>query len=174
VGVVLPQGGSKYVNQDGGYIWVYSEVGGGTTFKIYLPRVQDVVEARKENESYDRGWEGTETVLVAEDSAGLREMVSEYVGSLGYMVLTAASGKDALRRAQETAAPIDLLLSDVIMPEMSGPELAEQIKKVRPGIKIIFTSVYTDDAIALQGGLDPAVAFLQKPYSPKALARKIR
>jgi len=101
-------------------------------------------------------------------------MAREYLECVGYTVLEASSGKEALQRAKEFAGPIHLLLTDVVMPEMSGPELASQMVSLRPGIKVIFTSGYTDDAIARQGVLDPAVAFIQKPYRPKALARTIR
>jgi two-component system cell cycle sensor histidine kinase/response regulator CckA len=94
--------------------------------------------------------------------------------SVGYTVIESVSGKDALQKAKNFDGAIHLLLTDVVMPEMSGPELAAEIVLLRPGIKIIFTSGYTDDAIARQGLLDPNIAFIQKPYRPKALARKIR
>jgi two-component system, cell cycle sensor histidine kinase and response regulator CckA len=118
--------------------------------------------------------EGCETILLAEDSESLREMATEYLESVGYTVIQAASGKQALQLAQQSRAPIHLLLTDVVMPEMSGPELAAQITSICPAIKLIYTSGYTDDAIARQGILDPTVTFIQKPYRPKALARKIR
>jgi two-component system, cell cycle sensor histidine kinase and response regulator CckA len=101
-------------------------------------------------------------------------MAREYLESVGYTVLEAATGKDALDRARSFVGTIHLLLTDVVMPGMSGPELAHQIGCLRPGIKIIFTSGYTDDAIARHGVLDPGIAFIQKPYRPRALARKIR
>ena len=118
--------------------------------------------------------ESCETILLAEDSVSLREMAREYLESVGYVVLEAASGREALQKAKEFDGPIHLLLTDVVMPEMSGPELARHMTELRPEIKIIFTSGYTNDAIARQGVLDPAVAFIQKPYRPKALARKIQ
>jgi CheY-like chemotaxis protein len=101
-------------------------------------------------------------------------MAAEYLESVGYTVIQAASGKEALRKAEDLSEPIHLLLTDVVMPELSGPELAAQVKSLRPDIKVIFTSGYTDDTIARQGILDPSVAFIQKPYRPRALARKIR
>jgi CheY-like chemotaxis protein len=101
-------------------------------------------------------------------------MAAEYLESVGYTVIQAASGKEALRKAEDLSEPIHLLLPDVVMPELSGPELAAQVKSLRPDIKVIFTSGYTDDTIARQGILDPSVAFIQKPYRPRALARKIR
>ena len=162
------------VKQSGGYIWVYSELDRGTVFKVYLPRIEECVEPSKQRESDRAISQGSETVLLAEDSDSLREMAREYLECLGYTVLEATSGKEALQRAKEFTGPIHLLLTDVVMPEMSGPELASQMGSLRPGIKVIFTSGYTDDAIARQGVLNPAVAFIQKPYRPKALARKIR
>jgi CheY-like chemotaxis protein len=161
------------VKQGGGSIWVYSEVAKGTVFKVYLPRVEQPAKPAKKDDPGDN-CTGTETILLAEDSDPLRAMAREYLESTGYTVVEAVSGKDALRRAAEFAGNIHLLLTDVVMPEMSGPELAEKLVHERPGIKVIFTSGYTDDAIARQGILDSKVAFLQKPYRPKDLARKIR
>jgi PAS domain S-box-containing protein len=162
------------VKQSGGYIWVYSELGKGTVFKVYLPRVEKFDQSVEQKESDVLFLQGSETILLAEDSASLREMTREYLESVGYTVLEAVSGKEALQRAKDFDGPIHLLLTDVVMPEMSGPELAAQVGSLRPGTRVIFTSGYTDDAIARQGVLDPAAAFIQKPYRPRALARKIR
>jgi PAS domain S-box-containing protein len=162
------------VKQSGGYIWVYSEVGQGTVFKVYLPRIDQVAQNAEREESEAPALKGCETILLAEDSESLRELAGEYLESIGYTVIRAVSGKEALQRAKEFDGPIHLLLSDVVMPEMSGPELAAQVASLRPGIKVIFTSGYTDDAIAREGVLNRTVAFIQKPYRPKALARKIR
>src|SRR2546427_361111 len=162
------------VKQSGGYIWVYSELGQGTIFKVYLPRVEQYAQETEPTEPVQLITQNCETILLAEDSASLREMAREYLKSVGYTVLEAASGAEALQKARDFDGTIHLLLTDVIMPAMSGPELAGQMTSLRPGIKIIFTSGYTDDAIARQGVLDPAVPFIQKPYRPKALARKIR
>jgi PAS domain S-box-containing protein len=161
------------VKQGGGYIWVYSEIAKGTVFKVYLPRTEQTAQPAK-REDREEVCNGNETILLAEDSASLREMTGEYLGSVGYTVLESASGKDALQRAKDFAGTIRLLLTDVVMPEMSGPELAKQLTLQRPGIKIIFTSGYTDDAITRQGILDSTIAFIQKPYRPKELAKKIR
>jgi PAS domain S-box-containing protein len=161
------------IKQSGGHIWVYSELGQGTAFKVYLPRVENAAQPLK-NDELEGTFAGTETILLAEDSAPLREIAREYLESVGYTVLEAATGRDALDRARSFAGMIQLLLTDVVMPGMSGPELAHQIERLRPGIKIIFTSGYTDDAIARHGVLDPGIAFIQKPYRPRALARKIR
>ena len=162
------------VKQSGGYIWVYSELNQGTTFKVYLPHVEQSAQPLKQDEPEATALRGCETILLAEDSASLREMVREYLESVGFTVLDAASGAEALQKAEEFDGTIHLLLTDVVMPGMSGAELARQMVSLRPGIKVILTSGYTDDAIARQGVLDPAVAFIQKPYRPKALARKIR
>ena len=142
-------------------------------FKLYFPRVNQtapVVGPAKVEPTL----QGAETILVAEDSESLREISTQYLQSLGYTVLDAMSGKNALRRAKEFDGPIHLLITDVVMPEMSGPELADQIALARPQIKVLFTSGYTDDIIARQGVLNPACAFIPKPYRPKALAQKVR
>jgi len=162
------------VKQSGGYIWVYSEIGRGTTFKVYLSRVEQSEHSSDPKESDASSLQGSETILLAEDSESLREIARDYLESIGYTVIEATSGKDALQRACDFEGPIHLLLTDVVMPEMGGPELAEQLLVLRPGVKVIFASGYTDDSIARQGVLDPGVVFIQKPYRPKALARKIR
>lgn len=162
------------VKQSGGYIWVYSELNMGSLFKVYLPRVDESVQPIKPRNPEAPAIEAHETILLAEDSEALREMAREYLESVGYVVLEAASGPQALEKAKEFHGKIHLLLTDVVMPEMSGPELVRQMTALRPELKVIFTSGYTSDAIARQGVLDPAVAFIQKPYRPKALARKIQ
>jgi two-component system, cell cycle sensor histidine kinase and response regulator CckA len=162
------------VKQSGGYIWVYSELNKGTAFKVYLPLIEQSAQHVEQKEPETSALRGCETILLAEDSDSLREMAKEYLESLGYSVIGACSGKEALQQAKEFDGTIHLLLTDIVMPEMSGPELAAEIGSLRPGIKVIFTSGYTDDAIARQGILDPAVAFIQKPYRPKALGRRIR
>ena len=162
------------VKQSAGYIWVYSELHKGTIFKVYIQRVEQSAEPTKLDTLDTTALRGHETILLAEDSRDLRDMAREYLESVGYTVLEAASGKEALQRAKDFDGRIHLLLTDVIMPEMSGPELAGQLRALFPGIKVILTSGYTDVALAPQGVLDPAVAFIQKPYRPKALALKIR
>jgi two-component system cell cycle sensor histidine kinase/response regulator CckA len=162
------------VKQSGGYIWVYSELGKGTVFKVYLPLVNQSAQPTQQKDPDGTNLRGSETILLAEDSDSLREMTKEYLESVGYSVIESSSGQSALQQARDFDGIIHLLLTDIVMPEMSGPELAAQIASFRSGIKIIFTSGYTDDAIARQGILDPRVAFIQKPYRPKALARKIR
>lgn len=162
------------VKQSGGYIWVYSEVGHGTTFKVYFPRVEQSGQSSDPKESDVSSVQGSETILLSEDSESLREIARDYLESIGYTVIEATSGKDALQRACDFEGPIHLLLTDVVMPEMSGPELAEQLLAFRPGVKVIFTSGYTNDAIARHGVLEPGIVFIQKPYRPKALAQRIR
>jgi len=162
------------VKQSAGYIWVYSELSKGTIFKVYLPRVDESTQPVEQKEPDPLISRGCETILLVEDSDSLRELAQEYLESVGYSVLEAASGKEALQQARDFHGTIHLLLTDVVMPEMSGPELASQMVSLRPGIKVIFTSGYTDDTVARQGVLDPGVTFIQKPYRPKALARKIR
>src|SRR6266849_1118986 len=162
------------VKQSAGYIWVYSELSKGTSFKVYLPRVDESAHPVEQKEPDQLISRGCETILLVEDSDSLRELAQEYLESDGYAVLAAISGKEALQQARDFHGTIHLLLTDVVKPEMSGPELASEMASLRPGIKVLFTSGYTDDTVARQGVLDPAVTFIQKPYRPKALARKIR
>jgi PAS domain S-box-containing protein len=162
------------VKQSGGYVWVYSEVGSGTTFKIYLPRVDDEAPAKKTHEVMTSLPHGTETVLVVEDEEIVRRMARQVLELNGYHVLEAGHGNEALEICAHYAEPIHLLLTDVVMPQMGGKELADKINALRPEIKVLFMSGYTDDAIVHHGVLDPHVAFLQKPFVPSALARKVR
>src|SRR5258708_5086967 len=162
------------VKQSGGYIWVYSELDKGTLFKVYLPRVEEAVQPVRQKDLEAPVPPACETILLAEDSGSLREMAREYLESVGYAVLEAASGAEALQKAKEYDGTIHLLLTDVVMPGVSGPELAPPGAGLRADIRVIFTSGYTNDAIARQGVFDASVAFIQKPYRPKALARKIQ
>jgi PAS domain S-box-containing protein len=161
--------------QSGGNIWVYSEPGHGTTFKIYLPRVEeelDNLHVRDETESLPRG---SETVFLVEDEPSVRSLAYRVLCQQGYTVLEAANGEEALRVAQEHAGEkIHLLLTDVVMPQMGGRELAETLKLLRPDIKVLYTSGYTDNAIVHHGVLNPGTHFLQKPFSPKTLSHKVR
>lgn len=162
------------VKQSGGYIWVYSELGKGSVFKVYLPRVGGTAMPHQQIAADSAAQRGSETILLAEDSEGLREIAREYLENMGYKVIEANSGEQALERAQEFRGEIHLLLTDVVMSGMNGRELADQIVHKYPGMKVLFTSGYTDDAIARQGISDLTVAFIQKPYRPKALARMVR
>lgn len=162
------------VKQSGGYIWVYSEIAKGTVFKVYLPRVKQTTCAAERLDPDGPPQRGSETILLAEDSASLREIAQEYLQSLGYTVIEAGSGKEAFQRSEAFGGEIHMLLTDVVMPEMGGRQLAEAIAAKRPIIKVLYTSGYTDDAIVRQGVLEPGIAFIQKPYRPRALARKVR
>ncbi|HEX8845149.1 MAG TPA: PAS domain S-box protein [Pyrinomonadaceae bacterium] len=162
------------VKQSGGHIWVYSEVGRGTTFKIYLPRVgEDAQEYRQTPEPAERFW-GAETILLAEDDEMVRTMTHVILTERGYRVLAAANGTAALSVCEQAEGPIHLLLTDVVMPGMSGRELADRLARLRPEMKVLFMSGYTDDAIVHHGVLDEGVNFIQKPFTPDALARKVR
>lgn len=161
------------VKQSGGYIFIYSELGHGTTAKIYLPRVQDKNFAPVAKDGQLP--RGTETILLAEDEPMVRNLTARVLREQGYHLLEAATGLDALTLAAEFGQNrIDLLLTDVVMPKMGGKELADRLKAARPGIKVLFASGYTDEAIVRQGILDRAIPFIQKPFSPKALMRKVR
>src|SRR4029077_10309765 len=165
------------VKQSGGYIWVYSERGRGTTVKVYLPRVPGVAEApplAAAAPAPREGRGGHETVLLVEDAAPVRALARRSLEAHGYRVLDASDGPRALELSARHGAPIDLLVTDVVMPGMSGRELAERLAPVRPGMKVLYTSGYTDDAMVRQGVLTAGVAFLQKPFVPDSLARKVR
>jgi signal transduction histidine kinase len=162
------------VKQSGGNIWVYSEPGQGTTFKIYLPRVDEAIERPVREREAPTVPRGSETVLVAEDEAELRELVRVILQAHGYTVLAAADGPTAIEICRRHRERIDLMLSDVVMPQMSGRELAVRLAAVRPHMKVIFMSGYTSDAIVHHGVLDPGTAFIQKPFTPDGLARKVR
>ena len=162
------------VKQAGGSIEVYSEVGIGTTFKIYLPRVEEeAVKPPKSDLSRDIPG-GTETILLVEDEDSVRDLCVRILERLGYKVLRGSNGTEAIAVAHGYGDRIDLLLTDVVMPGMSGAELATQLVLYHPEMKILFTSGYTDDAITRHGILDEGVSFIGKPYTPLALARKVR
>jgi signal transduction histidine kinase/CheY-like chemotaxis protein len=162
------------VHQAGGSIEVYSEVGIGTTFKIYLPRVEE--EAAKPVND-DRPTDlpgGTETVLIVEDEGTLRNLCVQILEQLGYRVLQARNGTEAIAVAQGYGERIDLLLTDVVMPGMNGADLATQLVLHHREMKVLFTSGYTEDVISHHGVLAEGVSFIGKPYTPSALARKVR
>ena len=161
------------VKQSGGFIWVYSEPGQGTTFKIYLPRV-DAAPAASPRVAATTSLLGTETILLTEDAPALRAAAHQILERYGYTVLDAPSSSAALDLARSRTEPIHLLLTDVVMPGMSGRELAEQFTARRPDVKVLYMSGYTDDAVVRHGVLRPGVAYLQKPFTPDGLARKIR
>jgi two-component system, cell cycle sensor histidine kinase and response regulator CckA len=163
------------IKQSGGHISVYSEPGYGTIFKIYLPVSESSVEVSNELEELSRVSGGMETILIVEDEPRLRELAVRTLRDHGYLVLEAANGKAALLLAKEYPdLKLELLLTDMIMPEMSGRRLAEELKKEQPEMEILYMSGYTDDAIVQQGVLEQGLPFLQKPFTREALARKVR
>jgi len=162
------------VKQSGGFIWVYSEVDHGSTFKIYLPQVKADLERGVPEKTSRGSHPGTETILFVEDEESVRELVRDYLGKSGYRVLEAPDGVRALEIAAAHRGPIHILVTDVVMPRLSGRELATRITAARPEIKVLYISGYTDDSIFRHGVLEGGVAFLQKPFNLKDLAQKIR
>jgi two-component system cell cycle sensor histidine kinase/response regulator CckA len=163
------------IQQCNGHIEVQSELGKGTTFKIYFPRVNQTLDVAAKTANTSLPPRGTETLLLVEDDPSVRHLACSILEGQGYTVLRANNGQDALHVAREhKGLPIRLVVTDVIMPLMNGKVMAEWLKATYPDLKILFTSGYTDDAIAQHGVLDAGVAFLSKPYSPATLARKVR
>jgi PAS domain S-box-containing protein len=161
------------VQQSGGCIHVYSEPEHGTTFKIYLPAVSEQVTTKK-NSPANLQVKGTETILLVEDEEAVRSMALVSLQMHGYTVLTATDGEDALRLVKEHSESLDLVLTDVVMPKVSGPELAGTLRAEFPHVKVLFMSGYTDDAVVRHGLLEADAPFIQKPYTPLALAQKVR
>ena len=160
------------VEQSGGHIWVYSELGRGTTFKIYLPTVKGTSEAA-EIRAVPAG--GSETVLLVEDDASLRKLARMILAAQGgYNVLESAGGNEAQMLAGQYKNRIDLLLTDVVMPGMGGRELSEKLATLRPEMKIMFMSGYTDDTVVRHGVLEVGTAYVQKPFTSESLLRKVR
>jgi len=162
------------VKQSGGNIWVYSEPGQGTTFKIYLPRIEDPADAGQGGVALAEPAHGMETILLVEDEDAVRDLASDILAGCGYTVLEARHGAEALRISAAHAGKIDLMLTDVVMPEMNGRELAERLAAQRPETKVLYMSGYTDHAVVHHGVLAPQTEFLQKPFTEAVLARKLR
>jgi len=163
------------VKQHGGYIGVRSEQGRGTTFEIYLPCATEIEDTRAEQgPERDGESRGSETILLVEDEDDVRELTREILEMAGYTVLEAARGGDALRLCHDSARPIDLLLTDVVMPQMSGPDLARQVLELRPGTKVVYMSGYTDDALGHHGVLEADIVLLPKPFTPESLMQHLR
>jgi two-component system, cell cycle sensor histidine kinase and response regulator CckA len=162
------------VKQNNGFVMVFSELGKGTTFKIYLPQhTRLATETEKKGKKYTPGGQG-EMVLVVEDEGAILKLTNRMLTDLGYTVLTAGNPTEAIRLAHENAGGIRLLLSDVIMPDMNGRDLAAEILSFLPELKCLFMSGYSVNAISTKGVLDEGVNFIQKPFSMRNLAEKIR
>jgi CheY-like chemotaxis protein len=162
------------VKQSGGSIWVYSELGHGTTFKVYLPELAAALQKTEAVAVESPMPSGSETILLVEDEDVVRGLARKILEHAGYCVLEASRGEEAVRLCLERAGPIDLLLTDVVMPETSGKEVADRLTELFPGLRVLFMSGYTDEAIVHHGVLDSNVEFIQKPFTPIALARKVR
>jgi CheY-like chemotaxis protein len=163
------------VKQCNGYILIYSEPGQGTTFKVYLPRVEEEVTSLSRRDENGYMPRGTEMVLLVEDEPLVLAFTSRVLREQGYHILEASNGLEALKTAKEySGGQIHLLLTDVVMPKMGGKELADQIINLVQGIKILFTSGYTDNVAIQHGLLNPDIAFLEKPFTPFGLTRKVR
>jgi len=163
------------IKQSGGYIHVYTEEGHGTAFKVYLPTVAGTADEAKPAAEAGIVQTGSETVLLVEDEDRVREFAVRLLREAGYAVLEARNGTDALRVLQEQASrKIDIMVTDVIMPQMGGKELADQLRQLRPSTRILFVSGYTGDALDNSGVLQSGAAFLEKPFSAVRLTQKIR
>jgi PAS domain S-box-containing protein len=162
------------VKQSEGNIWVYSEPGKGTTFKIYLPRVDEPLEEVPEKVIEGELPRGDETILVAEDNEEVRKVIVRILKRQGYNVLEAAHGDEALLVCKEHEGPIHLMVPDVVMPGMSGRELAERLSSIHPNIKVLYMSGYTDNVITHHGILEKGINYIQKPFTVDGLARKVR
>jgi two-component system cell cycle sensor histidine kinase/response regulator CckA len=162
------------VKQTGGDIWVYSEPGQGTTFKLYFPSVSEPLSEITAPDASLARRSGGETILVVEDETAVRELTVRILKQLGYTILMASSGAEALEISQNHAGHIDVLLTDVVMPNMSGRQLADKLLESRPKTKVLFLSGYTENTVVHQGVLDAGVAFLPKPFTRDNLSRKLR
>jgi two-component system cell cycle sensor histidine kinase/response regulator CckA len=162
------------VKQSGGFIWVYSEPGLGTTFKIYLPRVHAELADKPEPAGSSKSPDGCETLLLVEDETAVRESEREFLARHGYTVLQARDGEDAIRISRSYDDPIHLMITDVVMPVMGGAEVAEQMSWERPEMKVLFVSGYAENTVLAHGKIDVKNRFLPKPFSLRALGRKVR
>ena len=162
------------VQQSGGSIWVYSELNQGTSFKVYLPELRNDVSAETVESTTNEIESGSETILLVEDEEIVRGLTTNILEGAGYSVIAAGGGAEAAKLCAGRNEPIDLLLTDVVMPRTSGKEVADQLTKMQPGLKVLFMSGYTDEAIVHHGVLDANVEFIQKPFTPVGLSKKIR
>jgi CheY-like chemotaxis protein len=164
----------RIVKESGGGIWVRSEPGNGATFTVCLPRAACEAHHADTSGAPDRAEAGSETLLVVEDEDSVRRLLAHILSRHGYNVLEAANGEEALELFEKRSAEISLVLTDMVMPQMSGRELGEHLQQLRPAIKILYISGYTDDILARTGSLGPGMPFLQKPLHPEVLAAKVR
>ncbi len=162
------------VKQNNGFVWVYSEPGLGTTFKIYLPQVRSERSEVRTTKPVELSPRGCETVLLVEDEASVRHASGQFLSQSGYTVIEANDGADALRASRQHCGPIHLMITDVVMPRMAGPKLAELLADERPDMKVLFVSGYAENTVLQHGKVDLTTGFLQKPFSLKMLARKVR
>jgi two-component system, cell cycle sensor histidine kinase and response regulator CckA len=162
------------VKQSGGCVTVSSESGQGATFGVYLPRATEIPDRRAPTPAAVGSSVGTETILLVEDEAVVRDLVCEILRDSGYVVLAEPSGADALKSTANHSKPIDLLITDVVMPEMSGPELANTLRRARGEMRVLYMSGYTDDAVLVRQGLPENCAFIRKPYTPVQFLQKVR
>jgi nitrogen-specific signal transduction histidine kinase/ActR/RegA family two-component response regulator len=162
------------VKQSGGNIWVYSEPGKGTTFKVYLPRVDEPLGEIKEKVVEEELPRGSETILIVEDGEDVLKLAGRILNRQGYTVLETTNGSEALRICKEEKQPIHLILTDVVMPQMSGRELIERCREVRQDFKAIYMSGYTDNTITHHGILEKGMNYIQKPFTIEILTRKVR
>ena len=162
------------VKQSEGSIWVYSEPGQGTVFKIYFPAVYEAPAIEERVKAVTDSASGTETIMVVEDEEGVLSLIRLALRAAGYKVLEAGDPERALAICSDHDGPVHLLLTDVVMPKMSGPKVAEQVAALRPDIKVLYMSGYTDDSIVHHGVLSEGLPFIQKPFSPMSLRKKIR
>ena len=161
------------VKQSRGYIWVYSEPGQGTTFELYLPAVDSEAVSKEREEISPEELTGSGTILIVEDDDALRKLACEILKPRGYNILEAKNGMEALQVGASHSGQIHLMLTDVVMPKMGGPELAELLRPLRPDMKVIYMSGYTDNAIMHHGVLSPGIELLEKPFTMARLKRKV-
>jgi two-component system, cell cycle sensor histidine kinase and response regulator CckA len=162
------------VKQSGGYVWVYSELGKGTTFKVYLPRVKDEVQAPVAETPVFTTSKAHETILLVEDEPVVRELAQMALSDRGYKVIEAHTPEEAERLVGNNGTQIHLLLTDVVMPGFSGRELAKRLTGRYPNLRVLYMSGYTHNVIAQDGTLEEGISFLQKPFTPQVLAEKVR
>ncbi|MFB3915668.1 MAG: PAS domain S-box protein [Terriglobales bacterium] len=162
------------VKQSGGYIWVYSEPGRGASFKVYLPRVDEAPDIPSFRSPDDSPYRGTETILLLEDEDGVRALVRQMLQQHGYKVLEASNAGEALILCERHRGPLHLLVTDVVLTQISGPEIAKRLLALRPDMRVLYMSGYTEDAIVQHGVLRPGIEFVQKPFTAQLLASKVR